>query len=167
MASRVLGVDPGTSVTGYGVVERKGGGLISVGYGIIASPPRRGMAARLETIYRALGEIIGQYRPDCLSVEGLFFAKNVQSALKLGQARGVALLAAAQAGLPLFEYSPAEIKGAVTGYGAADKGQVQRMVASLLGLDSIPTPPDAADALAVAICHLSAAALKGRIGSAQ
>ncbi|MBI5166634.1 MAG: crossover junction endodeoxyribonuclease RuvC [candidate division NC10 bacterium] len=159
----VLGVDPGTTVTGYGLVREEKGRLVSLEFGGIITSPRRDLPQRLYKIYQELQGIIRRGRPDCLAVEGLFFAKNVKSALKLGQARGVVLLAAVEAGIEVVEYSPLEVKGAVTGYGGADKSQVQRMVQSLLRLKRLPEPPDAADALALAICHIHSLALKRKI----
>lgn len=162
-AVRVLGIDPGISATGYGIVEAQNSSLTSIAFGVINTSSRHSFPVKLQVIYKALREIIGEYRPGCAVLEGLFFAKNVKTALRLGQARGVALLAVVEAGLPVFEYSPLEVKGAVTGIGGAAKGQVQRMVASLLKLPVLPHPVDAADALAVAICHIHAAALRERV----
>ncbi len=162
-AVRVLGIDPGISATGYGVVEAGNGSLTSLAFGVINTSPRQPFPVKLQVIYNALREVIGAYRPACAVLEGLFFAKNVKTALSLGQARGVALLAVVEAGLPVFEYSPLEVKGAVTGFGSAAKEQVQRMVASLLKLPMPPHPVDAADALAVAICHLHGLALHRRM----
>lgn len=162
-AVRVLGIDPGVSTTGYGVVEVRNGSLIALTFGAIHPPSRSSFPGKLRVIYRALREIIEEYRPGCVAVEDLFFAKNVKTALRLGQARGVALLAAVEVGLPVFTYSPLAVKGAVTGFGGAAKGQVQRMVASLLRLPVSPHPVDAADALAVAICHIHGLALQTRM----
>jgi len=162
-AVRVLGIDPGISTTGYGVVEAHNSALTSIAFGVIHTSSRQSFPAKLQVIYNALQEIIKEHRPGCAVLEGLFFAKNVKTALRLGEARGVALLAVVEAGLPVFEYSPLEVKGAVTGFGGAAKGQVQRMVASLLRLRVPPHPVDAADALAVAICHIHAAALRERV----
>lgn len=162
-AVRVLGIDPGISATGYGVVETRNGSLTSIAFGVIRTSRHQSFPVKLQVIYNALQDIIGEYRPGCAVLEGLFFAKNVKTALSLGQARGVAVLAVAEAGLPVFEYSPLAVKGAVTGFGGAAKEQVQRMVASLLKLPVPPHPADAADALAVAICHIHASALLERV----
>jgi crossover junction endodeoxyribonuclease RuvC len=148
----VLGVDPGTAATGYGIVERTGNRLRAVDFGCFETTPAHALPARLMEIHRAMAELIEEHRPAYVGVERLFFNRNVQTAFAVGQARGVVLLAAAQAGVPVFEYGPHEVKMAVTGYGRADKGQVQRMVQAVLGMDVLPRPDDAADALAVAIC---------------
>lgn len=159
----VLGIDPGITVTGFGLVQERDGRLASLGFGKIRPGPREALPERLQEIYLGLKGIIQKSHPDCIAIEGLFFAKNAKSALKLGHARGVALLAAAEAGIKVVEYSPLEVKGAVTGYGGADKSQVKRMVQVLLGLESQPEPLDAADALAIAICHIHSVALKRKI----
>jgi crossover junction endodeoxyribonuclease RuvC len=148
----VLGIDPGTALTGFGLVERQGSQLRAIEYGAIATVTGVADADRLVTIHAAVAELIARHRPALVAVERIFFSRNVQTAFTVGQARGVVLLAAAQAGLPVFEYTPNEVKIAVTGYGRASKDQVQRMVRTVLGLAAIPAPDDAADALAVAIC---------------
>jgi crossover junction endodeoxyribonuclease RuvC len=150
---RILGIDPGTVATGWGVVEMAGGALVHVDHGTIGSPANLGQGARLKRIYHGLGEILARYQPEGVSLEKVFFAENATSALKLGQARGVALLAAAEAGVALQEYASTEIKLAVVGYGRASKEQIQKMVSQLLHLPE-PIPADAADALAAAICYL-------------
>src|SRR6266576_6579077 len=156
---RVLGIDCGTEYTGYGVVELGHDGvLICLTCGAIKLSTRDAMASRLATIFEGLGRIITQHRPDNVAIEDIFYALNVKSALKLGQVRGVAMLAASSAGLEVTEYSPLSIKSAVVGYGRAEKPQVQYMVTRLLNLAEIPEPPDAADALAIAICHLHTSA---------
>ena len=155
---RVLGIDPGTAITGYGVVEVRNRSLISIAHGVIATPPRQPFPLRLQAIIR-------QHRPECGVVEGLFFAKNVRTALMLGQARGVALLAVVDGGLDVFEYSPLEVKSALTGTGRASKEQVQRMVASLLGISSGIPATDATDALALAICHIHGVGLQKRLAT--
>jgi crossover junction endodeoxyribonuclease RuvC len=165
---RVLGIDCGTEYTGYGVVDllfdgRDHGGrnndrLVCIVCGAIKVSPRDPMPARLSRISIGLCELIALHRPDRVAIEDVFYAANVKSALKLGQVRGVAMLAAASAGLEVAEYSPLSIKSAVVGYGRAEKHQVQHMVTRLLNLDQIPEPADAADALAIAICHLHTAA---------
>lgn len=149
----VLGVDPGASATGYGMVARSDGVLRAVEYGSILTAPSDPFPSRLQQIYSRLAELIHRYQPDSAAIESLIFVKNPQSAFKLGQVRGVAILAAALSGLAIAEYTPLQVKSAVTGYGAAGKGQVQRMVQSLLGLNEPVRSADAADALAVAICH--------------
>jgi len=151
----VIGVDPGTAITGYGLVkEDASGNLIMVDYGVIQTASKLPMAQRLLQIYSQLKEITLLHRPDNAAVEKLFFQKNVRTAISVGQGRGVAILALAEAEIEVSEYSPLEIKQAVAGYGGADKAQVQSMVRALLNLEDIPKPDDAADALAVAICHL-------------
>ena len=148
----VLGIDPGTAATGYGLIERDGSRLRLVDYGCLETLPTHDLPARLLEIHRAVTELIVTHRPAQIGVERLVFNRNVQTAFAVGQARGVVLLAAAENGLPVFEYGPHEVKLAVTGYGRADKGQVQRMVQMVLGMPKLPKPDDAADALAVAIC---------------
>jgi crossover junction endodeoxyribonuclease RuvC len=151
----VIGIDPGTAITGYGLVrENQDGSLVSVDFGAILTPADLPMPERLLALYRGLKDILFLHRPESGAVEKLFFQRNVRTALSVGQARGVALLALAEANLSPGEYNPLEIKQAVAGYGGADKSQVQQMVRALLGLAEIPKPDDAADALAVAICHL-------------
>jgi crossover junction endodeoxyribonuclease RuvC len=150
---RIFGIDPGSDRTGYGCIETGGSRQRVVVNGTIASPAGASFPEKLLTIHGRLAAVLAEYRPDCVAIENLFHATNVRSALKLGHARGVAMLAAVEAGLPLFEYTPAEIKRAVVGYGRAEKHQVQQMVKVLLGLRVVPSPHDAADALAVAICH--------------
>ena len=151
---RVFGIDPGSARTGYGCVETDGSRHRIVVCGAISSPANASFPDKLVEIHRRLVDLIAECRPDAVAIESLFYAKNVASALKLGHARGVAVLAAAQAGLAVVEYSPTEIKRAVVGYGRAEKPQVQRMVKMLLALPTLPSPHDAADALAVAICHV-------------
>jgi len=156
-----IGIDPGTAITGYGVLREEPDGSLSViDYGVIETSPNEAMPQRLVQLYQKLKKIIDLHKPHSGAVEKLFFARNVRTALSVGQARGVALLALAEAGVELSEYSPNEVKQAVTGYGGADKHQVQSMVQALLGLDRIPQPDDAADALAVAICHLHSARIQ-------
>jgi len=152
---KVFGIDPGSERTGFGCVDSDGRRHRLVRCGAIrAGAGASGFPERLGAIYRALIDEIDDCRPDCVAIENLFYATNVRSALKLGHARGVAMLAAVERGLPVLEYTPAEIKRAVVGYGRAEKAQVQQMVKLLLGLERVPSPHDAADALAVAICHL-------------
>ena len=153
----ILGVDPGTAITGYGVLQSDGDALQMIAYGAITTPADWKMPQRLQHIYAELTALIAQHQPTDAAVEKLFFSKNVRTALSVGQARGVVLLAAAQAGLTIHEYTPLEVKQAVVGYGRAEKEQVQQMVRMLLQLDHAPQPDDAADALAIAICHAHSA----------
>ena len=151
-----LGIDPGTATTGYGLVRlAPDGGLLAVKYGVVSTPKNTSAPERLVMLYQRLTELLQEYHPDTAAVEKLFFQRNVSTAISVGQARGVTLLALAQAGVNVFEYTPNEIKQAVAGYGSAGKRQVQEMVRVLLTLDEIPRPDDAADALAVAITHLN------------
>ncbi|MFW6082978.1 MAG: crossover junction endodeoxyribonuclease RuvC [Chloroflexota bacterium] len=159
-ARRVLGVDPGTATTGYGVVEQRGNRLKALASGVIRTDADQSTPARLQVIHRQLQTLATEWRPEEAAVEELFFSNNVRTAMSVGQARGVAILALADAGLPVAEYTPLAVKQAVTGYGRADKAQMQEMVRMLLGLSEIPRPDDAADALAVAICHLHSARLR-------
>jgi crossover junction endodeoxyribonuclease RuvC len=156
---RVLGIDCGTEYTGFGVVElAHDDRLICLTCGAIKLSPREPLPRRLSTIFNRLGEIILEHHPDNVAIEDVFYALNVKSAFKLGQVRGVAMLAASSAGLEVAEYSPLTIKSAVVGYGKAEKQQVQHMVTRLLNLAEIPERTDAADALAIAICHLHTSA---------
>jgi len=153
----VLGIDPGTAITGYGLVREEGGALTCVRMGAVLTRPDIPLPARLSKIYRELSEVIADGRPDCASVEQLFFNTNAKGALAVGHARGVALLACANSEVPVVEYTPLQVKLAVSGYGRADKKQIQSMVKLLLRLDAEPRPDDVADALAIAICHLNSA----------
>jgi crossover junction endodeoxyribonuclease RuvC len=153
---RVFGIDPGTATTGYGVIEENAGRLILVTFGTIRTPADRLLPDRLLELHCRLSELLALHAPETAAVESLFFQKNVRTAISVGQARGAALLALAQRGIPVGEYTPLEVKQAVTGYGGAEKRQVQVMVRTLLGLPELPRPDDAADALAVAICHAHA-----------
>ena len=156
-----IGIDPGTAITGYGLVrELADGSLEVVGYGVIQTSADQTMPDRLVLLYQELKQIIDLHEPQSGAVEKLFFARNVRTALSVGQARGIALLALAEFGVSVAEYSPNEIKQAVAGYGGAEKMQVQMMVQALLNLEEIPQPDDAADALAVAICHLHSARIR-------
>ena len=151
----VLGIDPGTATTGYGLVrETEQGGFVVVDYGVILTPAGEAPEKRLLLLYDRISEILLLHRPDHGAVEKLFFQRNVTTAIAVGQARGVVMLALAQKGLAVAEYTPLEVKQAVTGYGGAEKLQVQMMVQAILELAEIPRPDDAADALAVAVCHL-------------
>jgi crossover junction endodeoxyribonuclease RuvC len=151
---RIFGIDPGSERTGYGCVETDGSRHKIVICGAISTPALASFPDKLHRIHSRLTVLLQDSRPDAVAIENLFHAVNVRSALKLGHARGVAMLAAVEAGVPVFEYTPAEIKRAVVGYGRAEKPQVQHMVKLLLGLAAVPSPHDAADALAVAICHV-------------
>jgi len=153
---KVFGIDPGSERTGYGCIETDGSRHALVACGAIATSPKTTLPDKLLVIHKALGRLLAEHRPDSVAVESVFHAANVRSALVLGHARGAALLAAVEGGYPVHEYAPAEIKRAVAGYGRADKHQVGEMVRMLLGLVEVPTPNDAADALAVAICHVHA-----------
>jgi crossover junction endodeoxyribonuclease RuvC len=158
---RVIGIDPGIAITGYGVVdEALDGGLKLVDYGAIVTAADTPLQDRLSQIFHSMNEILHLHSPDIGAVEKLFFQKNVRTAIAVGQGRGVALLSLGEAHIPVSEYTPLEVKQAVTGYGGADKRQIQQMIRALLIMDEIPRPDDAADALAVAICHLHSARLK-------
>jgi crossover junction endodeoxyribonuclease RuvC len=150
---RVLGVDCGSRITGYGIIDAGASGCVFVHCGVIKLAAGDSLALRLKSIHQGLSGVIRSYQPDVAAFESMFHASNVQSALRLGHARGVSMYAAAEAELPVYEYSPTEVKSAVTGYGRAEKPQVQQMIRSLLRLESLPTQYDASDALAVAICH--------------
>jgi len=154
---RILGIDPGSIRTGYGCVDSDGTRHRLVTCGAIVPPAGAAFPDRLHEIHKGLAHLIRSSAPECVVIENLFHGKNVRSALLLGHARGVAMLAAVEAGLPVVEYTPAEIKMAVAGYGRAEKSALQQMVKLLLGLDTAPTPHDASDALAAAICHAHAA----------
>lgn len=156
-----LGIDPGTAITGYGIIkEDQEGCLIVLDYGIIRTNAELAQADRLVHLYQKLKELILLHQPEMGAVEKLFFERNVRTALHVGQARGVALLAMAESHLQIGEYTPLEVKQAVAGYGGADKSQVQQMVKTILGLEVVPHPDDAADALAVAICHIHSAKMR-------
>ena len=150
---RIFGIDPGSIRTGYGCVDTDGSRHRLVTCGVLSVPGRANFPQKLQYIHDGLARLIQSAGPECVVIENLFHARNVRSALVLGHARGVAVLAAVEAGLPVVEYAPSEIKLAVSGYGRAEKPQLQQMVKLLLGLDTVPSPHDAADALAVAICH--------------
>ena len=163
---RVLGIDCGSGATGYGVIETDGRTNRVVASGVILASARLSFPERLKKIGDGLSRIIETYAPDAVAVEEVFYSVNVKSALKLGHVRGVALLKAAEAALPIHEYSPLQIKSSVVGYGRAEKSQVQHMVKALLRLDEIP-PEDAADALAVALCHAHCAQTQAKLAAAQ
>ncbi len=162
---RILGVDPGTALLGYGVVEGDRDPIL-LAFGVVETRPDRPMPDRLVFLFDHLSDLISTHRPDVMAIEQLFFARNVTTAIAVGQARGVAMLAAARLGVPIVEYSPSEVKHAVVGYGKADKGQIQEMVRLILRLDQVPQPDDAADALALAICHHHTAPFVERVRTA-
>ena len=162
---KIFGIDPGSIRTGYGCVDTDGTHHTLVTCGALTTPTGTALPQRLQRIYDGMLELLRDASPDCVVIENLFHAKNVKSALTLGHARGVAVLAAVQAGVPVVEYTPAEVKMAVVGYGRAEKAQVQQMVKILLRLDTAPSPYDAADALAIAICHAhSAGSVQASVG---
>jgi crossover junction endodeoxyribonuclease RuvC len=161
----VLGIDPGTASTGYGVVAQRGGRLLALDGGVIETPAGLALERRLTTIHARLCELIDEHAPLAVAVEDLYFGANARSALAVGQARGVVLLAAGQRGLACGSYTPQQVKGAVCGSGRAEKAQVQQMVQRLLALPELPRPDHAADALAVAICHLNRAPLAAAVTS--
>lgn len=161
MMMRAIGVDPGSRYTGYGIVEAEGSRIRHVVNGTIRLPGHLTLPDRLKIIYQQLSTIIDRHQPGCMAVEDIFFAKNAKSALRLGQARGAAILAGINSGLPVFEYSALQIKQAVVGYGRADKDQVVQMIQFLFGLAD-PLNPNAADALAAAVCHLNTQASRAR-----
>lgn len=162
MKERVLGIDPGTAIVGWGMVEGEGQDLRLMDYGVLRTPAHMPLSERLVLLYDGIRHLLEIYQPQGVGVEQLFFARNVTTALPVAHARGVILLALQQAKIPLREFTPMEIKQAVTGYGRADKHQMQQMVRLLLGLESIPRPDDAADAVAVALCYHQTAAF-GRL----
>lgn len=163
-----IGIDPGTAITGYGLVQRNDAGeLQAVAWGVILTPPDHTASDRLAQIHQSLSELLKQHKPECAAVESLFFQRNVRTAMSVGQARGVVLLALQQAGIPSYDYNPNQVKQAVSGYGAADKKQMQTMVRTLLNLPDLPKPDDAADALAIAICHLNTQRTQNAIASAS
>lgn len=163
----VLGIDPGTANTGYGVVARRRGRVVALDGGVIETPAGQPLERRLTTIHARLRELIAEHRPDALAIEDLYFGANARSAMAVGQARGVVLLAAGQDAIPCSSYTPQQIKSAVCGSGRADKLQVQQMVQRLLSLTELPRPDHAADALAVAICHTNRAPLAAAMGIAS
>jgi crossover junction endodeoxyribonuclease RuvC len=156
---RVLGIDPGTQVCGYGIVDADGSDLKAVDYGVVRCA-RGSLPERLRVIHDGLKEIVARYRPETAAVEGVFYGKNARTAMKIGEARGMVLVTLASAGLEVAEYAPATVKQSVVGSGRADKAQVQQMVRLILALPCLPEPPDAADALALAICHCHRARLR-------
>jgi crossover junction endodeoxyribonuclease RuvC len=163
---RILGIDPGSRITGYGIVEQSGNRLIHIDNGAIFTDTAVDFPGRLKQIFDGLSEVIARYKPDGAAIENIFFASNAQSALKLGQARGAAIVAAVQCGLPVAEYSALQVKQAVVGQGRAQKEQVQKMLKALLGLPEI-AQADASDALAVAICHINSYGLANVTGASS
>lgn len=163
-----MGIDPGTGTTGYGVVGLShNGGFDLLACGVIRTPPRTPMHLRLQELFQDLRDLIDEFRPQSVAVEKLFFGRNVTTAITVGQARGVVLLAAALAQLDVAEYTPAEVKQAIAGYGNADKRQVQEMVQRILELAEIPRPDDAADGVAIAVCHLQSLTYHRRVADAE
>ncbi len=163
----ILGIDPGTASTGFGVIFVEGNRLRSVEYGVIDTASSSAPEDRLLQIFEGVREVLLRHQPVATAVESLFFNVNVRSALAVGQARGVCMLAASQAGCRVFEYTPLEVKQAVVGYGRAEKGQVMEMVRALLGLAELPRPDHAADALGVAICHANASTMRDRVARSE
>jgi len=161
---RVLGFDPGTATTGYGVVEGKGNRLIHIAHGVITTPPKQDFALRLQKIFKEASALLAEYEPDAVGIEEIYFKQNVTTGISVAQARGVLALAAAQHGKRIGEFAPQQVKLSVTGYGKADKRQVQQMIKTLLNLDDIPKPDDAADALGIAICQIHAGNFRAAIG---
>jgi crossover junction endodeoxyribonuclease RuvC len=162
-----LGIDPGTAITGYGLVREDEEGLVLIAYGAVTTPPGQPLPKRLQSIYQGLVQVIHQYQPEVAAVEELFFSRNARTALSVGHARGVVLLALADAGLPIYEYKPLAVKQAIVGYGHADKRQVQEMVRLVLCLPQLPQPDDAADAIALAVCHIHSARMATLIAEAE
>lgn len=160
---RILGIDPGYAILGYGIVDMKGNHFKAVEYGAVTTDAKMDMPDRLKVLYNSLMELIVRYEPDVASVEELFFNTNAKTAILVGQARGVAVLACANSGLEIAEYTPLQIKQALVGYGRAEKQQVQLMVKTLLNLKSVPKPDDTADALAAAVCHGHSAGSRSRL----
>ena len=159
----VLGIDPGLTTTGYGLVEQRAAGPHLRAFGVVKTSSEAPIADRLLELHDDLCEVIAEHRPETVAIEQVFTNRNLQTSIAVGRASGVALLAVAKAGLPVHEYTPTQVKSAVAGFGKADKGQVQRMVAQRLGLAEAPQPADAADAVAVALCHLQAFRLAARV----
>lgn len=150
---RILGIDPGIAIVGYGIVDKIANTYKPVAYDAILTKAHTPLEERIQIIYNRMIELLDEYKPDVISVEELFFNNNAKTAFSVGQARGVILLAAVQKNVPIYEYTPLQVKQALTGYGRADKNQIQQMTKSMLGLKSVPKPDDVADALAIAVCH--------------
>ena len=164
---RILGIDPGYAILGYGIIEQQESRYSVCCYGAITTDAGLDMPNRLKNLYSELMEIITEYKPDVVAIEALFFNKNTKTALLVGQARGVAILCGANSGLPVFDYTPLQVKQGIVGYGRADKKQVQVMVKTILNLNEGPKPDDTADALAVAICHGHSAQYQNKISKAK
>jgi crossover junction endodeoxyribonuclease RuvC len=160
---RILGIDPGIAIVGFGFIDKRGSKLVPVQYGSIQTEAHTDPALRLKTIYEAIHQLIDKYQPEAMAIEKLFFNRNVTTAFTVGQARGVLMLAAVQKGLTIAEYTPLQVKQAIVGYGKAEKRQIQEMVKMFLHLASVPKPDDVADALAVAICHAHSATLQQKL----
>ncbi|WP_213974775.1 crossover junction endodeoxyribonuclease RuvC [Tepidanaerobacter acetatoxydans] len=156
----IMGVDPGIAISGYGIISNEQSNCYVVEYGVIRTPPKLAMPYRLQQIHEGYLELIQKYKPDVVAVEELFFNKNAKTIISVGQARGVAVLAAALSKIEVFEYTPLQVKQAVVGYGRADKQQVQQMIKTSFNLEELPKPDDAADALAVALCHMNSYKLR-------
>lgn len=156
----IFGIDPGIAIVGYGVIEYIGNKFKVIDYGVLTTEPTKSFPERLKQIYIELNELLEKYKPDAVAIEELFFNKNVKTAITVGQARGVQILAAVNRGIDLYEYTPLQVKQGVVGYGRAEKRQVQEMIKLILNLKSIPKPDDAADALAVAVCHAHSGKLR-------
>ena len=150
---RILGIDPGIAIVGYGIVDKEGNRYKTIGYDAITTRAHTPLEERIEKVYDGVNEIIKTYNPDVMSIEELFFNNNAKTALTVGQARGVIILAAVKNRVPVYEYTPLQVKQALTGYGRASKQQIQQMMKTMLGLNEIPKPDDVADALAIAVCH--------------
>ncbi|MGB3634961.1 MAG: crossover junction endodeoxyribonuclease RuvC [Rubrobacteraceae bacterium] len=163
-AKTILGIDPGTATMGWGVIRQEGNRLRYVQHGAITTPSNWEMPRRLGRLFDGVSELVRGYRPETVAIEELFFNTNVTTGITVGQARGVAILAAYKAGIEVTEYTPLQVKQAVTSYGRADKRQVQEMVRALLNLREIPKPDDAADGLAIAICHAFTSRMGGKVG---
>lgn len=151
----IMGIDPGIGISGYGIISGKQNDCCIIEYGVIKTPPGLEMPSRLKQIYERYIELMQKYKPDAVAVEELFFNKNAKTIISVGQARGAAILAAALSNIEVYEYTPLQVKQAVVGYGRADKLQVQQMIKMFFNLDKLPKPDDAADALAVALCHMN------------
>ena len=160
---KILGIDPGYAIMGWGIIEKKGNSLIPIAFGSITTDKDVAMPDRLKTLYSELMNVIAEYEPDEASIEELYFNNNAKTAIFVGEARGVALLACTNSSLPIYEYTPLQIKQGLVGYGRADKKQIQQMVKVMLNLKEVPKPDDTADALAAAICHGNSATSRKRV----
>ncbi|AFK86686.1 MULTISPECIES: crossover junction endodeoxyribonuclease RuvC [Thermoanaerobacterium] len=162
---RIIGIDPGIAIMGYGVIDDNGGKFKVLEYGAITTPVGTEKSLRLKDVYDGVKLLIERYKPDVMAIEELFFNKNAKTVITIGEARGVAILAAVNCGIKVFEYTPLQVKQSVVGYGRAEKKQVQNMVKAILRLEEIPKPDDVADALAVALCHSNSNILNAKLGS--